>query len=704
MTATLDRPAASHAAPASRAAGLVRRFWRGREDRAAWERPALLVLLALTALLYLWNLSASGYANSFYAAAVQAGTKSWKAFFFGSSDSSNFITVDKPPASLWVMELSARIFGFNSWSLLVPQALEGVAVVGVLYGAVRRWFSAPAALIAGAVAALTPVAVLMFKFDNPDALLVLLVTLSAYATLRAVESGRTRWLVAVGVLLGTGFLTKSLQAFLVVPVLGLVYLVCGPHRLGKRIRQVLWGLVALVVASGWWVLATIITPAADRPYIGGSQDNSVLNLIFGYNGFGRLDGAENGSVVGGGRQGSSGMWGPTGLTRMFNSSFGGQASWLLPTALVLLVFALVLTARRARTDIQRASLLVWGGGLLVTGLTFSLATGIIHPYYTVALVPLIGGTVGVGAHLLWARRDSVLARIGLAAALVAGGVWSYVLLHRTADYMPWLRVTVVVATLLAAVLILGLPRLTGRLAVLVATIGVVGALGGSTAYALDTTRVAHTGSIPSAGPAGQGTGFGMGGGRAGGRGGFGGFGGTRPGGATGQAGTGTGGFGGGGFGGAGQTGTAGGFGGGFGGAAGRGAGGGGFLNSTTPAAALTTALQANASRYTWVAATVTSDSAAGYQLASGDAVMAIGGFNGTDPAPSLAQFEKYVAAGKIHYFIAGGRSGGGGGRGGTGGTSDVASQITSWVEAHYASSTVGGTTVYDLTAAQTTTG
>src|ERR1700678_3692009 len=162
-------------------ASRLRRLLRGPAQAPAWYRPALLAVLLGTALLYLWDLSASGYANSFYAAAVQAGTKSWKAWFFGSLDSSNFITVDKPPASLWIMGLSGRIFGFNSWSLLVPQALEGVAAAGLLCAAVRRAVrgraggraGAAAGLIAGAAMALTPGAVLIFRFNNPDAFMVL---------------------------------------------------------------------------------------------------------------------------------------------------------------------------------------------------------------------------------------------------------------------------------------------------------------------------------------------------------------------------------------------------------------------------------------------------------------------------------------------------------------------------------------------------
>ena len=272
----------------------------GRAADPRWARPALLALLLATAVLYLAGLSRSGYANEFYAAAVQAGTKSWKAFLFGSLDSSNFITVDKTPASLWVMELSGRIFGFSSWSLLVPQALEGVAAVGVLYAAVRRWFGAAAALIAGAVLATTPVATLMFRFDNPDALLVLVMTLAGYTITRAIESGRTRWILLTGALLGLGYLTKMLQAFLVLPAFALVYLWAGQPALGKRIWQLLAGAGALVVAAGWWVVIDLLTPAADRPYVGGSTDNNILQLTFGYNGLGRLDGSENSPGGGGG--------------------------------------------------------------------------------------------------------------------------------------------------------------------------------------------------------------------------------------------------------------------------------------------------------------------------------------------------------------------------------------------------------------------
>src|SRR5439155_8271154 len=240
---------------------------RGRPGEPRWARPALLALLAATAALYTIGLSRNGWANDFYAAAVQAGTRSWKAFFFGSLDAGNFITVDKTPASLWVMELSARVFGVNAWSVLVPQALEGVAAVGILFATVKRWFSPLAALIAGAVFALTPVAALMFRFNNPDALLVLLLVAGAYTMTRALEDGRLRWIVATGVFVGFGFLAKELQAFLVLPAFGLVYLFAGPPQLARRIGHVVLLGVSTLAAGGWWVAIVGPWPASSRPYL-----------------------------------------------------------------------------------------------------------------------------------------------------------------------------------------------------------------------------------------------------------------------------------------------------------------------------------------------------------------------------------------------------------------------------------------------------
>jgi 4-amino-4-deoxy-L-arabinose transferase-like glycosyltransferase len=696
------------------------RVLRGPATDPRWARPALLTLLAFTAVLYLAGLSRNGWANDFYAAAVQAGTRSWKAFFFGSFDSASFITVDKTPASLWVMELSARVFGLNYWSVLVPQALEGVATVGLLYTTVRRWSGPAAGIIAAGVLAITPVAVLMFRFNNPDALLVLLMTAAAYAMTRAIESGRTRWIVLAGALLGFGFLTKMLQAFLVLPAFALVYLIAGPPRLGRRIWQLVAGGAALVAAAGWWVVIVQLTPAADRPYIGGSTSNSVLQLALGYNGFGRLTGNETGSVGGGGAGGpggGGGMWGgPASVFRLFRAEFGGQISWLLPAALIALVTLLWIGGRGARTDRTRAAALLWGGWLLVTGAVFSYMDGIIHPYYMIALAPAIGALTGIAAVALWRARAAVVARATLAGALIVTAIWAFVLLDRSPAWLSGLRPAILVLGLAAAAAVLAGPWLAGRagtwpgraaLLALPVPLALAAALGAPLASSIDTAATAHTGAIPSAGPATASSGGpgGFGGGGFGGARGFGAAGGTGtrhfPGGVAGTgrgpAGAGARGF---------PSGTAGrpaGAGGPAGGAGstrgfpaglgGRGAGGGGGLGGDTQvSAAMTTLLTSGAAGYQWVAATVGAESAAPFQLASGEPIMAIGGFNGTDPTPTLAAFKALVAAHKIHYFI-------GANQGSFGGGSGVSTQISSWVKAHFTARTVGGVTIYDLSQA-----
>jgi len=711
--------------------GLLRRLLRGPETDPRWARPALFGLITLTAVLYLWDLTRNGWANDFYAAAVQAGTKSWKAFFFGSFDQSSFITVDKTPASLWVMEISGRIFGFSQWSMLAPQALEGVGSVVLLYAAVKRWFGPGAGLVAGLVLALTPVAALMFRFNNPDALLVLLMTAAAYTLVRAIENGRSRWLVFTGLLLGFAFLAKMLQAFLVVPGLAAAYLWAGPPRLGRRIWQTVLMGAGIIAGAGWWILAAELTPAADRPYFGGSTNNNILQLAIGYNGLGRLTGNETGSVGpgagrgggGGGGQGAS-FGGATGIFRLFHSEFGGQISWLLPAALISLAAMVWVSRRAARTDRTRAAALLWGGWVLVTGLVFSYMDGIIHPYYMVALAPGIAALAGIGAMSLWQPRLGLAGRAVAASGILASAVWAYVLLDRTPDWLPWLRWVVVVAGVAAAGLVLAGPWLAsagafgrsrrGRLALAAVPLGLalVAGLAGPAAYALDTVNSSHTGAIPSAGPGGFGGG-GPGGG-AGGRGGF-------PGaGQSGRSGTGAPGGSGtaGGTGAPGGTGSAGSAGaqpggtsagaqpggtsagasgipGGTGGFSGRGAdgaggvGGGGLGGNTAVSSALTKLLEQDASSYKWIAATEGSEGAAPLELATGDAVMAIGGFNGTDPWPTLAVFKELVAKHEIHYYVGQGGQSFGGGQG--------SSAIAAWVAAHFKKLTVGGQTVYDLT-------
>jgi 4-amino-4-deoxy-L-arabinose transferase-like glycosyltransferase len=718
MTLTID------GAPAPAVDAPSRRWAR------PWSRPALWVLLAGTAVLYLWDLSASGWANDFYAASAQAGSMSWKAWLFASLDPGNAITVDKPPAAMWVMGLSMRLFGVNSWALLVPQALMGVGSVALLAATVRRWFGPVAGLVAGAALALTPIAVLMFRFDNPDALLVLLMTAAAYTTVRSLERGSWKWLAGTGVLLGFAFLTKMLQGFLVLPGFALAYLVAAPVSWWRRFRDLLIGGVAVVVSGGWLVALVALWPASSRPYIAGSTNNSLWQLAIGYNGLGRIFGGEgnpgggNGGGGGGGRGfggGGSMFGGSPGLTRMFGSSFGLEISWLLPAALIAVVALLVAAGRSPRTDRVRAAALIWGGWTLVTALTFSLMSGIVHPYYTVALAPGIAALVAIGCRVLWGMRERIPARTGLAAMVLATGVWDFVLLGRV-SWAPALRWVILIAgVVVAAALIVPLKRL-GRAGLAVAAAAVLPLGLGSAAWGVTTAGTAHTGSTPTSGPAGVSAagagrggfpGGGAGGGFRGGGfpgGGFPGNGGGFPGGNTSSGGNGSGGNGsaapgsgngsGSGSGNAGSgtgntgngvgtaTNGAGTAGNGAAGNRGRDFGGGGEQAD----AAVVKLLQA-AGDVRWAAATNGSMSAAPLQLASGKSIMAIGGFSGGDPSPTLAEFQKYVASGDVHYYISGGRGGGGGGFGGGGG----GSQIAQWVTATFTASTVGSTTIYDLT-------
>ncbi|MGF6885393.1 4-amino-4-deoxy-L-arabinose transferase-like glycosyltransferase [Nocardia sp. GAS34] len=647
-----------------------RRWVCGPPDQPRWARPALWALLVTAAFLYLWGLTRNGWANDFYAAAVQSGTKSWKALLFGSLDPGNSITVDKPPAAMWVMALSGRLLGFGSFSMLLPEALMGVASVALVYAAVRRWSGPAAGLLAGAALALTPVAALMFRFNNPDALLVLLLVVAAYCTVRATENGSGRWLALTGVAVGFGFLAKLLQAFLVLPALGVVFLIAAPIALRHRIVKLLGACVAMVVSGGWFVALVALWPSASRPYIGGSTNNSLLELALGYNGLGRVFGGEGNGGGGGMGGGNTAFGGSTGITRLFGASFGTEISWLLPAALIGLLAGLWFTRRTPRTGHTRAGLILWGGWLLVTGIVFSFMQGTIHPYYMIALAPAVAALVGIAVTELWRGRSHLAARGVLGAMLAATGVWNFVLLDRTPEWYPALRwIALIGSIVVAAVLIVGAHQL-GRLTVIVAAAGLLFGLAGSTAYTIDTVATVHTGSIPTSGP-NSGHGFG----------GPGGFGsgtwarhngsGTSGSTASGPAASGTT-----------TAGTSG-----NGAAPGEQGGFGGGSDNNTALQQLVK----SSSHYRWAAAAIGSQSAGSLELSTGASVMAIGGFTGSDPSPTLAQFEQYVADGDIHYFIAGG------GHGPGGGDSGVGSQITTWVEQHYTATTAGGTTVYDLT-------
>ncbi len=572
--------------------------------RIGASRLALPFLAGLAGVVDLVNLTISGWANTYYALAAQAASQSWSALFFGSLDASNFITLDKPPLAILPMAASVKLLGLSSFSILLPQALLGIATVVVLYLAVRRSFGEPAAFVAGLVMALTPVAVLIFRYDNPDALLTFLLVAAAWALGRGLEHGRIRWALLAATLVGLAFLTKYLQAYVVLPAFALAWLVSAPASLRRRIAGLLASGVVVLVASGWWVAIVELIPAAARPYIGGSNGNSVLELIFGYDGLGRIFGNNPGGSslssaldgLAGGAAGGRG--GPTfsgtpGLLRLFNDQLGGQIAWLLPAAILALAVGAAVVWRSSRTDRRVAGYVLWGGWLVTHVVVFSFMSGIIHSYYTVAMAPAIGALVGAGAAELWARRGRATSRLAgpvLGLGVAVTGVTAFLLLDRTADFMPGLGVAIL-AVSVAAGLVLAIPRdlLDRRASRLAVVLGLVAVLAGPVAYSAATMAVGHSGGDPAAGPSGDGL---AGGGEA------------------------------------------------------------------TADTALVTYLLDNQGSARWIVAVPGSQAAAAIQLTAGQPVMAMGGFTGSDPAPSLDQLKSDVASGALRYVLVGDRFGG----------------------------------------------
>jgi 4-amino-4-deoxy-L-arabinose transferase-like glycosyltransferase len=575
------------------------------------QRALGALLLAGTGALYLFGLNRNGWGNSFYAAAAQAGSQSWTAMFFGSSDAGNSITVDKPPAALWVMGLSVRLFGLSSWSLLVPQALMGVAAVALLAATVRRVLGPWAGLLAGLLLAVTPVVTLMFRYDNPDALMTLLLVAAAWATTRAVEDGRTRWMVLTGALVGVAFLTKSLQAFLVLPALAAVILRASPGSLRRRLGQLAAGGGAMIAAAGWWFVAVTLVPAGDRPWVGGSSTDSPLDLALGYNGLGRLAGEQSPSgrvTVNGGS-----VW------RLFGSA-GDQVGWLLPAAAIGVLVGWWAVRGRPRTDPLAAAVLLWGGWAVVTAVVLSLMRGISHPYYSVELAPAVAALVALGATLLWRRRTAE-AYLALGVVTVFTTVWSMSLVERRLP--PGSVVEIAVAVLgLAAVAGLLVAAFTSdgvRGRRLVGGLTVLAALAGPLAWSVSTATMPHGGSAVTAGPQGEQL--------------------------IGRA-----------------------------------------PQATAPAApAALSLLRDDTDDWTWNAATI-GHRAADLQLATGAPVMPIGGFAGSDPAPTLAGFEADVYAHRLHWYVPS-RSGSGDAR-----------RIDAWVREHGRPVGTGSAELYDLSA------
>ncbi|MFF3223296.1 ArnT family glycosyltransferase [Nocardia suismassiliense] len=574
-----------------------------------WERAGLAALLIGTAVAYLWHITVNGMGNNFYAAATWAGSRSWKALLFGSLDPGNFITVDKPPVSQWVMGLSGQLFGFSSASMLVPQTLMAVAAVWLLYAALARATgSRGAGLLAGVVLAVTPVVALMFRFNNPDAVMVLLMTAGAYCTIRALERASARWLALAGVALGFAFLAKMLEGLMVLPALGVAYLIVAPTTLRNRLWHLAAAAVALIVSSGWYVLLTMLWPASSRPYLAGSTNNTFMDLVLGYNGFARFLGQNH---KGGNRfelppgyemphdlGAGFGGFGGSGPWRLFTGEIGFEISWLLPAA--LLAFGIVLASRwRApRTDLMRGAAMVFGLWLIIDGIAFTTMQGGMHAYYTLAIGPAVAATFALGVHEVWRRRDEAFGRIAAAALVLATAGWAFVLLQRNSEWLPWLRWMLLTVAVLATLGLLAgtfpavARRLRTRTTSVLVIVGVLAGLGGSTAYAAATLPQAHVGGSPTVGP-------------------------TEPQ-KSGPANE------------VRRAVTA-------------------FLDGSTEPQVVE--LLRNTTT-PWSAAVDRSSTAASLELASRTPVIAIGGFTSDDPVPTLPDFEHLVSTHQVTYYLA----------------------------------------------------
>ncbi|MFJ1809411.1 MULTISPECIES: ArnT family glycosyltransferase [unclassified Streptomyces] len=672
-------------------ASRAKRLFTGAPEDPRWARPALWAILVLATALYAWNLS-SITGNTFYDAAVYSGTKSWKAFFFGALDAGSFITVDKPPFALWVMGLSARAFGYGTWQLTLPMVAAGTGSVALVHRLVKRDFGAVAATVSALALTLTPITVALTRDTNPDPILVFLMLLGAAALLKAVRTGRMMPLVWSGVAIGLAFNTKMMQAYVVLPAFFLVYLWAADASLGRRVRNLAAGTVALIVSSAWWMVVVDLIPASSRPYIGGSTDNTVWDLVIGYNGFGRIFGAS--SSVGSQGNGAS-FGGEAGLYRMFNDIMGGQISWLIPFAAIALVAGLVLRGRAPRTDARRAALMLWGGWFVLHYLTFALAEGTFHPYYVTAMAPGIAALAGAGGVMLHHafRERSAAAGVPplersrewgtgwmLPAAVAVSSVWAVVLLQRVSGSGTLYTVAEVVAGVAGAASVIGLlvARFTKRqrLVGVAALAAVVALLAGPAAYSASAAASATNGTNPTAGPSTGGMGGGGGQRPSGSSGGPGTDSGEAPSGSGAGQGTGeppsnSGGSARSGTSGSGTTesgttesGTAG-----SGTADGR--TGGGMGGGTQVSSAMITYLKKNQDGATWLVAVATDQTASAIILESGEPVISMGGWSGSDDAMTLARLKSLVKAGTLHYIVVS-----------DSGQGSSNSEISTWVKAN----------------------
>lgn len=619
------------------------------DGRPLYQKLALPLLLLASGALYLFGALHNGMANSYYAAAVQAASQDWTAWLYGSLDAANYISIDKPPFATMLMGLSARIIGFSSFSMLLPSVLAGVGSVWLVYAAVKRQFGWRSGMIGGVTMAITPVAALMFGFNNPDGILTLLLAASGYTFLRSLEQKNPLlWLSLAGLFTGLAFNTKMLQGLMVVPAMALVYLVFAKPRIATRLLHLAVAGIVTTVSTLWWSVLVWLTPAVSRPWVGSTSDNSIWSLIFGYNGFGRLLGTgmgPGGGMVGGtppggsqmaggmiggmrgggGGPGGSGFGGETGLLRIFNSDFGPNIGWLLAAALLGGGLMLWILRKTPRDNRGRAAVIFWLLWLLTHIVIFSMTSGVIHPYYVVVMAPAVAALVGISLPFLWAaykKRRAYAIMLPVIVGLTTAISIMLINYQTTLSGLVWSVGITGAAAVICLLLGLYVPK--KQLQYAGASLGIITGLLAPLSYTLMTVNQTHTGSIPTAGPS-----------------------------STAMAGSNN--------------------------------------EQAVADSTLLSYLLAHQGDATWLVAVASANESAAIQLTSSQPVMAVGGFNGSDTALTVAQLKALVSSGQLQYYAISAR----GTRGGPGGGN---TEITQWVQQHGTKVNYGGSdvTLYKL--------
>jgi 4-amino-4-deoxy-L-arabinose transferase-like glycosyltransferase len=524
-----------------------------------WHRWALGVIALSAVFMDFFQLGSNGY-GSYYPPAVRSMMDSWHNFFFAAYDPGAFVTVDKPAVGFWFQVLSAKIFGFNAVSILLPQALAGVLSVLLLYYLVRRHFGVVAGLLAALALAITPISVVTNRNITIDSTLALFLLMGAWAVIRAAETGKLRWLLLSAVIVGIGFNIKMMEAYLVIPAFGLLYLLAAPRSIWKRVGHLALAALVLVVVSFSWITVVDLTPAAQRPYVDSTQDNSELSLALGYNGIERLLGGVfggRGGVRGGGARpttttpangaptttgntrgngtpavttanaGFGGIFntGAPSPLRLFEVSLGGQVSWLLPMALLGMLALAWQRRPRFQEDRQQQALIFWGMWLLTMAIFFSVA-GFFHQYYMTEMAPAIAALFGIGLVTMWKDFQNGGWRGWLLPlALVATLAEQIYLLNSYPTWSSWMVPIMVVLSIVALVALVGArlaPRLrlnapSARILLPALGVGVLALMLAPTVWSITPILLSKQGDTLVAGPP-QTEGFGgnFGGGRNGG--------------------------------------------------------------------------------------------------------------------------------------------------------------------------------------------